>query len=66
MARNLDQWETKSLLRSKDIEVGEIFSNALMTISVGLYEPHFLIARRLFGSTKDHLYRRGHHRIIHD
>jgi hypothetical protein len=55
MATNLDQRE-----------VGEIFSNALMTTSVGLYEPHFIIARRVFGSAKNHLDRRGHHRVIHD
>jgi hypothetical protein len=68
-------WFEKNSFHNKFF-VTEIFSNALMTISVGHYESHLIIARRVFGSAKNHLDRRGqkrteedrrgHHRVIHD
>ncbi len=54
-------WFEKNSFHNKFF-VTEIFSNALMTISVGHYESHLIIARRVFGSAKNHLDRRGQKR----
>jgi hypothetical protein len=59
MDRKLEQREPETRWRLKDIEVREMFSTAFMTISVGLHESHFMIARLVFGSAKNQLDRSG-------